>query len=147
LSKVLVIYASRTGNTEKLAKAVAEGARKIKGVEVVMKKAGELTPEEAAEADAYAFGSPSHFSIMSGEILNLFVNLYPHRHQLAGKPICVFTTGSGSQVSALENIEKIIGNFNPQFVKPGIAVEGMPKEKDIEQAKKLGQKLANATKK
>lgn len=142
--KVLVVYDSRTGNTEKLAQAVANGARKVSGVEVVLKKAREVTPEDMASADAYAFGSPSHFSIMSGEILTMFTNIYPHRHTLAGKPACVFTTGAGSQVTALENIDKILGTFNPKWIKPGIAVEGAPKQKDLEQAEKLGEKLAKA---
>jgi NAD(P)H dehydrogenase (quinone) len=142
--KVLVIYDSRTGNTEKLAQAVADGARRVPGVEVVLKKAKEVTPKDVAEADAYAFGSPSHFSIMSGEMLTMFTNIYPHRHEVAGKPACVFTTGAGSQVTALENIDRILGNFNPKWIKPGIAVEGSPKPKDLEQAEKLGEKLAKA---
>ncbi len=143
--KILVIYDSRTGNTEKLAHAVANGARKIPGVEVILKRARDITPEDMSSADAYAFGSPSHFSIMSGEILTLFTNIYPQRHMLAGKPACVFTTGAGSQVTALENIEKILGAFNPKWVKPGVAVEGAPQAKDLEQAEKLGEKLAKAT--
>ncbi|MCX8171067.1 MAG: hypothetical protein N3E47_03705 [Candidatus Bathyarchaeota archaeon] len=74
----------------------------------------------------------------------MFTNLYPYRHKLAGKPACVFTTGSGGQVTALENIERILGVFNPRWVKPGVAVEGAPKEKDLEQAEKLGERLAKA---
>ncbi|MEM1561809.1 MAG: flavodoxin domain-containing protein [Candidatus Bathyarchaeia archaeon] len=140
--RVLVIYDSRTGNTEKLAQAVANGARKVPGVEVVLKRVREVTPDDVSSADAYAFGSPSHFGIMSGEILTMFTSLYPHRHILAGKPACVFTTGSGGQVTALENIERILGVFNPKWIKPGLAVEGAPKEKDLELAEKLGEKLA-----
>ncbi len=111
---------------------------------VELKKAKTTDHKEVAAADAYAFGSPSHFSIMSGEILTLFTNLYPHRHELAGKPACVFTTGSGGQVTALESIEKILGAFNPKFVKPGLVIEGPLKEIDKDQAEKLGKKLAEA---
>ncbi|MEM3641678.1 MAG: flavodoxin domain-containing protein [Candidatus Bathyarchaeia archaeon] len=143
--RVLIVYDSRTGNTEKLAEAVAKGARKVSGVEVVLKKAKDVTPDDVARADAYAFGSPSHFSIMSGEILTMFTNLYPHRHAIAGKPACVFTTGAGGQVTVLENVERILGTFNPKWIKPGVAVEGAPKAKDLEQAEKLGEKLAKAT--
>ncbi|MFH1820965.1 MAG: flavodoxin domain-containing protein [Methanobacteriota archaeon] len=138
------MYESRTGNTEKLAQAIAEGASKVPGMAVELKKAKAVTPDEVVKADAYAWGSPSHFSMMSGEILTLFTDLYPHRDKLAGKPACVFTTGAGSQVTALENVEKIIGVFNPRFVKPGIAIEGSPSEVDREQAQKLGGKLAEA---
>jgi NAD(P)H dehydrogenase (quinone) len=144
MAKILVIYHSRTGNTEKLAEAIAKGARKVSGVEAVLKKVTDVTVNDVANADGYAFGSPSHFSIMSGEMLTMFTNIYPSRHQLAGKPACVFTTGAGGQVTALENIEKILGAFNPKWIKPGIAVEGSPKPKDLDQAEKLGEKLAKA---
>ena len=143
MPKILVIYDSRTGNTEKLAQAIAAGA-KVPGMVVELKKAKTVKPDEVAKADAYAWGSPSHFSLMSGEILTLFTNLYPHRDKLSGKPACVFTTGTGSQVTALENIEKLIGVFNPRFVMPGIAVGSSPSKADKEQAQKLGKKLAEA---
>lgn len=144
MARVLVIYDSRTGNTEKLANAIAEGVRKASGVEAVLKKASEVTPSDLASADAFAFGSPSHFSIMSGEVLKMFTNIYPHRDKVAGKPACIFTTGSGGQVNALDNMEKVLGNFNPKWIKPGIAVHEAPSGKDLEQARKLGEKLAKA---
>jgi len=142
--KILVMYDSRTGNTEKLAEAVAQGVKRVSGVTVEVKRAESVTPEDIIDADGYAVGSPSHFSIMSGRILTLLTDLYSMRHKMAGKPIAVFTTGSGGQVTALENIERIIGVFNPRFVKPGIAVEGAPREADKLQAAELGEKLAKA---
>jgi len=142
--KIIVIYASRTGNTENLAQALAEGARKVPGITVELRNVGRVDLREVAEADGYAFGSPSHFSMMSGEILTLFTNLYPLRDKMAGKPACVFTTGVGGQVTALENIERILGAFNPKFIKPGLAIEGAPRDADKVQAEKLGRKLAEA---
>lgn len=145
--KILVLYHSKTGNTEKLAKAVEEGARQISGINVEIMKTENASLKEILGADGYAIGSPSHFSIMSGQILTLITDLYAHREKLSGKPMAVFTTGAGDQVTALENIEKIIGVFNPKFVKPGIAVQGAPKEVDKAQAMALGKKLANAVSK
>jgi len=142
--KILIMYHSKTGNTEKLAKALAEGAKKVSGITVELVKAESVTQEDVIGADGYAVGSPSHFSIMSGQILTLLTDLYSIRHKMAGKPMAVFTTGSGGQVTALENIERIIGVFNPRFVKPGIAIEGAPRETDKVQAAKLGERLAKA---
>ncbi len=142
--KILIMYYSRTGNTEKLAEAVAEGVERVSEVTVELKRAESVTPEDVIGADGYAVGSPSHFSVMSGQILTLLTDLYSSRHKMAGKPMAVFTTGTGGQVTALENIERIIGVFNPRFVKPGIAVEGAPLEADRLQAAKLGEKLAKA---
>jgi len=142
--KILIMYYSRTGNTEKLAEAVAEGVKRVSGVTVELKRAESVTPEDVIDADGYAVGSPSHFSIMSGQILTLLTDLYSIRRKMMSKPMAVFTTGSGGQVTALENIERIIGVFNPRFVKPGIAIEGAPREADKLQAAKLGEKLAKA---
>ena len=36
MSKILVAYYSRTGNTEKMANAVAEGAKRVSGTEVIL---------------------------------------------------------------------------------------------------------------
>jgi len=142
--KILIMYYSKTGNTEKLAGALAEGVKRVLGVAVELKRAESVTPEDAIDADGYAVGSPSHFSIMSGQILTLLTDLYSIRHKMSGKPMAIFTTGTGGQVTALENIERIIGVFNPRFVKPGIAIEGAPREADKLQAAKLGEKLAKA---
>ena len=136
------MYDSRTGNTEKLAEAVVEGAKLVSEVTVELKRAEAVTPENVLDVDGYAVGSPSHFSLMSGRILTLLTDLYSMRHKMAGKPMAVFTTGTGGQVMALENIERLIGVFNPRFVKPGVAIEGAPREADKFQAVKLGERLA-----
>jgi NAD(P)H dehydrogenase (quinone) len=146
---ILIIYDSRSGMTERVAQAVAEGARRISGVTVELKRTDSATQQDIIAADGYAFGSPSHFSIMSGKMLTLLTDLYSVRHKMAGKPMAVFTTGTGGQVTALENIERIIGVFNPAFVKPGIAVETVPAragpwEVDRAQAADLGERLAKA---
>ncbi|GAH21904.1 unnamed protein product, partial [marine sediment metagenome] len=70
--KVLVIYHSQTGNTEKMAKAVAEGARRVSGTEVILKKAAEATLEDLIGSSGIAIGSPDYFSYMAGTIKDFF---------------------------------------------------------------------------
>ena len=147
MGKIIVIYDSRHGMTEKVANVVAEGARRVAGTTVDLMRAENLDVHAAADADGYAFGSPSHFGLMSGKILTALTDFYSVRLKLAGKPMAVFTTGTGGQVTALENVERIIGLFNPMFIKPGIAVETVPDRAnpwDIDrvQAADLGERLA-----
>ena len=147
--KVLIMYDSNTGNTEKLAQAVEKGINQISGVTIVLKRTEAVKTQDVLDADGYAIGSPSHFSIMSGKVLSLLTRLYSLRHKMAGKPMAVFTTGTGGQVVALENIDRIIGVFNPTFIKPGIVIETVPEranpwEVDEAQAINLGKKLAHA---
>jgi len=49
--KVLVVFYSMYGNTAKLAKAVAEGARQVENVEVSLRQVEELAPKEIIEAN------------------------------------------------------------------------------------------------
>jgi NAD(P)H dehydrogenase (quinone) len=68
MSRVIVIYDTRSGNTEKMAKAVAEGC-KAKSVQVDLFKIG--TPFDISLvdlADAIIFGSPSHYASPTTEI-------------------------------------------------------------------------------
>ena len=88
-AKILIVYASRTGNTEKLAQAIAEGARSAGGVGVELKRAKDTKPVDA-NADAFAFGSHSAFEYMAGELKTVFEDLYPVRDKLAGKPVLIF---------------------------------------------------------
>ncbi len=66
MKKVLIAYASRTGNTEKVANAIAEGVR-MSGHEAVLKKISEVQkPEDLEGFDAYVFGCPTYHRDMTG---------------------------------------------------------------------------------
>jgi hypothetical protein len=40
------------------------------------------------------------------------------------------TTRSGGQITTPENIDRIVGVFNPRWIKPGVVVYGSPQEAD-----------------
>ena len=135
--------------TKKVADVVAEGARRVSKVTVELKTADSVTPQDAMAAEGYAFGSPSHFGIMSGKILTALTDLYSARDQMVSKPVTVFTTGAGDQTAALQNIERILQVFNTELLKPGMAIEtvpgrALPWEVDKANAANLGEKLAKA---
>ena len=65
--KIVVLYDSKTGNTEKMAKAVAEGASEHAEVEV--KKIGEAFPLTIMDdADGVIFGSPVYYADISNNM-------------------------------------------------------------------------------
>ena len=59
MSQVLVLYDTRSGNTGRMARAVAEGSKSVQGVEVVLKRVAE-GGGELAGADGIILGSPTH---------------------------------------------------------------------------------------
>ena len=147
--KVLVVYDSRDGMTKKVADVVAEGAKRVPKIVVELKRADEVTAQDVIGVDGFAFGSPSHFGLMSGKILTVLTDLYAVRDKMSGKPMTVFTTGAGDQAAALQHIEQIVAVFKPEHVKPGLAIETVsgragPWEVDRASAADLGERLAKA---
>lgn len=53
MTRVLVLYHSTYGHVERMAQAVAEGARSVEGVDVDIKRVPELVPEELARQSGY----------------------------------------------------------------------------------------------
>ena len=70
--QVLVMYHSRTGNTKKLAEAVAEGVREVEGVQCVLKPASEVTRDDFLSCDGIIAGSPVYFGTMAAELKEVF---------------------------------------------------------------------------
>src|SRR6266511_106587 len=71
---VLVTYHSATGNTEKMAQGVAEGAKAVPGTSVVLKRVGEVAANDLSSSNAVIVGSPVYFANMSGEVKTFFDN-------------------------------------------------------------------------
>jgi len=148
--RILVIYSSLSGHTEALARAIADGARGGQNVEVEVRRARDVGPDDVARAGAIAFGSPTYFSYMSGELKTLFDTALPFKERFEGKPAVAFGTGEGGQLKCIESIENILSFFGVSFVQrsdilsAGLAVQGMPDEGALKMAKAVGKKLSDA---
>ncbi|MDO4869626.1 MAG: flavodoxin [Bacillota bacterium] len=88
MSKVAVVYWSMTGNTEKMANAVADGAKKA-GAQADVIEASSFGPDKIDAYDAIGFGCPA----MGDEVLEedvfepMFTACEP---KLNGKKIALF---------------------------------------------------------
>jgi NAD(P)H dehydrogenase (quinone) len=71
---VLVVYHSASGNTEKMAQGVAEGAKAVSGTKVILKPVSEAAADDLLSSDAVIVGSPVYFGNMSGEVKTFFDN-------------------------------------------------------------------------
>ncbi|MEW5813978.1 MAG: flavodoxin domain-containing protein [Spirochaetota bacterium] len=147
MSKVLIVYHTFTGKTEKMARALAEGIRSVQGVEVILKKAADAGPEELASADAIAFGAPNTFGGMAGALREFFERSWPVHAKTAGKPAVAFTCEMPDQTGALEEIEKFFSFYGLKNTGKGVAAPGEVGEKELTQCKQLGQSLGQASKK
>jgi len=66
--RILVAYYSRTGNTEQMARGVAEGARRVGTTATQVKKVGEVSKEDLVAADGIILGCPTYFANIAGEM-------------------------------------------------------------------------------
>ena len=155
--KVLVIYDSRSGNTELMARAVTRGAKSVSQTEVALKKVDDVALKDMLKADAIIIGSPTYYGLMSGRIKGLLDKSVKIHGELEGKVGAAFTssggTASGAETTLLSIIEAMLvhgmivqGRHETKHY--GAAAVGKPNNRDITVCKELGRRtaeLANRT--
>ena len=65
---VLVVYFSRTGNTEQMAHGVVQGAQSVPGVVTTVKEVTEVSKEDLTAAHGIVLGCPTYFANIPGEM-------------------------------------------------------------------------------
>ncbi|HVC48988.1 MAG TPA: NAD(P)H:quinone oxidoreductase [Burkholderiales bacterium] len=144
MSKLLVLYYSMYGHVEIMAQSVAEGARSVPNVEVVLKRVPETIPEDKAKSagvkldqsapvaspnelanyDAIIFGVPTRFGNMAGQ-MRIFLDQTGQlwaKGALIGKIASVFTS-SGTQHGGQETT---ITSFHSTLLHHGMIITGVP---------------------
>jgi NAD(P)H dehydrogenase (quinone) len=66
--RVLIAYYSLTGNTEKMAQGVVEGAQRIPGTAVNLKTVDEVTKKDLEGADGIILGCPAYYGTIPGRM-------------------------------------------------------------------------------
>ena len=151
MTHVTVIYDSRTGNTEKMALAVAEGARKVKGTEVVLLQVDKAKMSDLTSSDAIIIGSPTYYGNMSGKVKSFIDQTNKVHGKLKGKVGGAFTssgdTACGAETTLLSILEAMLihgmvvqGRYDNKHYGP-TAVEA-PNKKEIDSCKDLGERVA-----
>ena len=152
MAKILVVYDSKTGHTEKMAFAVAEGAKKVKAVEVEVKRASETNMKDLIEADGIILGSPTYYGLMSSPIKKLIDKSVKIHGKLEGKVGAAFTssggTASGAETTLLSIVQTMLvhgmivkGRANNKHY--GAAAVGAPKKDELRSCMDLGKRTAN----
>jgi NAD(P)H dehydrogenase (quinone) len=144
VTKVLVLYYSSYGHIERMAYAVAEGAREVEGVEAVVKRVPELVPEEVArnahfkldqpapiatvnelpDYDAIIVGTGTRYGGMTSQMRNFWDQTGGlwMKGSLVGKVASMF---SGSATQHGGNETTIVTGI-PLFLHQGMVYVGLP---------------------
>jgi multimeric flavodoxin WrbA len=143
MAKILIVYHSQTGNTEKMAQAVADGARTVKGAEVILKKAGDAVLEDLLIAEGLAVGTPENFGYMSGMIKDFFDRtFYGAQEKVFRKPFVVFISAGNDGTGALKAIERIALGYKFKTVYKPVIAKGAITEEILDQCRELGATIA-----
>jgi NAD(P)H dehydrogenase (quinone) len=144
MAKVLVLYYSTYGHVERLAEAVAEGARSVPGVEVAVKRVPELMPPEVArqagakldqkapianplelgDYDAIIVGAPTRYGRMPGQMANFLDQTGPL--WLQGKLNGKIGSAFGSTASQHGGQETTLFSIITNLFHLGLVVVGLP---------------------
>jgi NAD(P)H dehydrogenase (quinone) len=156
---VLVTYHSATGNTEKMAQGVADGAKAVSGTRVVLKRVSDVAANDLSSSDALIVGSPVYFANMSGEVKTFFDNwslkfdLFKDR-KMRNKVGAAFSTGAlvsaGKEftilgiLAAMLNNQMIIVSGGGGFGASATTGPDSPgvDDKELASARDLGQRVA-----
>lgn len=112
--KTLIIYDSLYGNTERIARAVAQGLPSRNAVEVVPVK--EATYEKMRDVELLVVGSPTQGG-QPTKAVRQFLEEMMNRNVLTGMKVAVFDTGLRMQDLnfALKLLVKMIGYAAPKM--------------------------------
>ncbi len=115
LSRILVLYDSRTGNVAHMAELVAEGARSIPQTEVRVRRVDEAQAEDVRWCDGLAVGSPTNMGILSWKMKQFWdETMRPHWMEIDGKIACAFSSAGGwggGMELACQSILTVLMNF------------------------------------
>lgn len=143
MAKILIVYHSQTGKTQKMAQAVAEGAKSIEGVEVILKKAADATVDDLLTADGLAIGTPENFGYMSGMVKDFFDRTYYSVHEkVFRKPFVVFISAGNDGTGALRAIERIALGYKFKTVFQPVIAKGEITKEILAQCVELGATIA-----
>jgi NAD(P)H dehydrogenase (quinone) len=150
MARILVMYYSRTGKTEQMARAVAEGAEAA-GAKVTLKNVSDCSAANLLDFDGIILGTPTYYGAIPWEMKRIIDDSVQYHGQLAGKVGGAFSTSAnvagGNETTVLQLIETflihgMIVQGSAQGDHYGPVAVGSPDARSLPQAKALGKRVA-----
>ena len=148
MPKVLVLYYSRSGNTELLAKSITEAIAEEK-IDVICKKVEDTSPDELVDVDGLIVGSPTYYGTMAAEVKKFLDESIKHHGKLDGKVGAAFASvaSMGRETTIISILEALLvhgmiiqGDSHGHHY--GVTSLGKPDEQDLQRCKRFGQRFA-----
>jgi len=155
MTRTLVCYHSRSGNTKTMAVKIADGARSV-GSDVDIKKVADVSPADLLKYDCIIMGSPTYYGTCAAELKSLIDKSVKYHGDLAGKVGGAFATsgvlGGGNETTVQQILEAllihgmiIVGDTNGAHYGP-VAIE-KPDKEALKTCFEYGKRLAELAEK
>lgn len=139
MKKITVIYWSGTGNTEIMANAIAESAKKD-DVEVKLLKVADASIRDVEEADVVVLGCPSMGSeVLEEEEMAPFIESIESASK--DKSVILFGSYGWGSGEWMENWEEQMIGYGSKLIAESLIINEEPDEEGLNQCYKLGQSL------
>jgi flavodoxin short chain len=143
MSKAIIIYDSRSGNTGMMAKAIEEGMKEA-GVAVVSKRTVNASANDLTDVDAVVLGAPTYHHDLIASMKTFLFEM--EKANLKGKVGAVFGSygWSGESVQMMTDTMKHV--FGMNVIEPGLKMLRRPDESALKQCQEFGRRIAEKVK-
>ena len=152
--RISIVYHSETGNTEKMAELIKEGALQVAGVEVSLMTVDRLDRKALDESQVILFGTPTYYGTMSWQMKKCMDTLPVRVEGKLGAPFAsaAWPGGGGYELAEMALIQGML--IRGMMVYSGGVVVGRPPTHfgavshkapagfDADRCRKLGENLA-----
>lgn len=153
--RLAIIWYSRTGGSHQLAMAACEGARGVKGVDVMELKAEDAGPADLLWADGYLFACPENLAALAGVMKAFFDrSYYEVLGRIEGRPYAAMICAGSDGENARAQLERICTGWRLKRVadtrivnvgaqtKEDILAEKVIGKEELAAARELGEMMA-----
>ena len=143
--KLLIVYHSQSGSTNRMAEAVIRGANNedVVGVEVRVRNALDADADDLLWCDAFILGTPENFGYMSGAMKYFLDHVfYEVVDKVNGKAFALFVRAGNDGTGAITSMRRILTGLAVREVQEPVLIAGEFDESRLAQCEELGLTMA-----
>jgi multimeric flavodoxin WrbA len=123
MKRLLIVWHSRTGGAEQMARAAAQAARAEGEIDVRLQRAQDTTGDDVLAADGYLFVAPENLATMAGLMKEFFDRIYyAALERIDGRPYAILICAGSDGTGAVRQIQRIATGLRLKEVAPPVIV-------------------------
>lgn len=140
MSRILVLYYSQTGNTEKMANAIVEGARNVANTEVEMEY--HVDADDLNRFDAIIVGVATYHHDMPMDVKRLFEEAAQKSINLKGKTGAAFGSYGWTGEAPRLVLEIMKNKFEMHIIEQPLLAKYTPDQNSLNACRALGRRVS-----